>query len=170
MKGENVVRELKEGVLVYWNARTAQEQKFLAAGAAVVGLALVYALLVDPAVSGRKALETSLPKLRQQAAEMQAMGAQASALAREGTPQVVPMTRETLATSLAARSLAPESVAFTGEYAKVVVRNVSFANLLMWLDQQRRANLVRVHELDLAAQAEPGMVSGSVMLAQGAAR
>lgn len=168
MKGQDVFRDLKEGVLVYWNARTAQEQKFLMAGGAVVALALLYSLLVDPAVSGRKALEASLPKLRQQAAEMQAMAAQASALQREGTPQVVPMSRETITASLAARSIAPESVAMTGEFAKVVVKNASFANLMMWLDEQRRGNLVRVHDLDLSAQGEAGMVSGSVMLAQGA--
>lgn len=170
MKGQNVLRELQEGVLVYWNARSAQEQKFLAAGAAVVALALVYSLFVERAVSGRQALEKSLPSLRQQAAEMQAMAAQAAALKREGAPQMVPMSPATLTTSLGARSIKPESVAITGEFAKVVVKNVSFANLMMWLDEQRRSNLVRVHELDLSAQGDAGMVSGSVTLAQGAAK
>lgn len=170
MSGQNVLRDLKEGLLVYWKARTAQEQKFLAAGGAVVALALVYTLFIDRAVSGRAELEKTLPKLRQEAAVVQALAVEASALASAGQPQVVPMTRDTLTTSLATRSIKPESVAVTGEFARLAFKDVSFANLVMWLDEQRRSSLVRVHELDLAAQGEAGQVSGSVTLTQGSAQ
>lgn len=172
MKGENVVSQLKEGVLVYWNARTAQERKFLAVGGGVVLLALVYALFIGPALEGRANLQKSLPELRQQAAQLQAMAAEAQTVASGGVPQVVPMTQESLTASLDARSIKPESITMTGEFAKVQVKEVAFANLVTWLDEQRRESRIMVQDTELAGQGEAGQVGGTLTLRQnaGAAR
>lgn len=168
MKGENVFGQLKEGLLVYWNARTPQEQKFLAAGGAVVALALVYSLFIDPAVTGRAHLKKSLPELRQQAAQLQSMAAEAQAVSREGIAQVVPMTQESLTASLAARSIKPESITMTGDFARLQVKEVAFANLVTWLDAQRRESRVMVQDMDLSAQGAAGLVGGTLTLRQNA--
>lgn len=168
MKGENVFRQLKEGVLVYWNARTTQEQKFLAVGGGVVLLALVYSLFIGPAVEGRSNLQKALPELRQQAAQVQAMAAEAQALSGTGAPQVVPMTQESLTASLGARSIKPESITMTGEFAKVQVKEVAFANLVTWLDAQRRESRIMVQDMELAGQGAEGMVGGTLTLRQNA--
>jgi general secretion pathway protein M len=166
MKGENVFSQLKEGVLVYWNARTAQEQKFLAVGGGVVLLALVYSLFIGPAVDGRANLKKALPALRQEAAQMQAMAAEAQSISRDGVPQVAPMTQESLTASLGARSIKPESITMTGEFAKVHVKDVAFANLVTWLDAQRRESRILVQDMDLSGQGPAGMVGGTLTLRQ----
>lgn len=166
MKHQNLIGQLKETALVYWNARTAQEQKFLRAGGAVVALALLYSLFIDPAVQGRATLAKELPELRQRAAQLQAMAAEAQALSREGVAQVVPMTQESLSTSLAARSIKPDSITMTGEYAKLQLKEVAFANLVTWLDAQRRESRILVQDIELTAQGGEGIVGGAVTLRQ----
>lgn len=168
MKGENVYNQLKEGVLVYWNARTDQERKFLAVGGGVVLLALVYSLFIGPAVEGRASLKKALPELRQQAAQLQAMAAEAQTISGAGVPQVAPMTQESLTASLAARSIKPESITMTGEFAKLQVKEVAFANLVTWLDAQRREGRIMVQDMDIAAQGAAGMVGGTLTLRQNA--
>lgn len=166
MKGENVYNQLKEGVLVYWNARTAQERKFLGAGGAAVLLAIVYSLFIGPAVEGRASLKKSLPELRQQAAQVQSMAAEAQGISGQGVAQVAPMTQESITASLAARSIKPESVTMTGEFAKLQLKEVAFANLVSWLDAQRREGRILVQDMDLAAQGDAGVVGGTVTLRQ----
>jgi general secretion pathway protein M len=149
-----------------WNARTEQERKFLTAGGAVLLLALLYALLVAPAADGRAQLKRALPQLRQQAAQLQALGAEASALAREPVAPVTPMTRQTLAASLTARGLTPQTLEMTGEYAKLRLAGVSFANLVAWLDAERRENRVMVQDAAVSAQTPAGQVDATLTLRQ----
>jgi general secretion pathway protein M len=150
----------------YWLARTDQERKYLSAGGAVVLLALLYSVLIDPALSGRAQLKRALPELRQQASQMQALAAEATALAAEPKTQVTPMTRETLAASLTARGLSPQSLTMTGEYAKLQLTAVSFANLMAWLDAQRRENRVLLQDGTVTALKTPGQVDANLTLRQ----
>ena len=150
----------------YWLARSDQERKYLGAGGVVVLLALLYSVLIDPAVSGRAALKRALPELRQQASQMQALAAEARALAAEPATQVTPMTRETLAASLTARGLSPQSLTMTGEYAKLQLTGVSFANLVAWLDTQRRENRVQLQDGAVTALGTPGQVDANLTLRQ----
>jgi len=129
-------------------------------------LALLYLILVDPAVEGRAQLNRSLPQLRQQAAELQAMAQEATALAQAPAVQVTPLTRETVSTSLSGRSLTPQSLSMTGEYIKLQLNNVSFANLASWLDEQRRSNRVLVQDAVVTALPAAGQVDASLTLRQ----
>jgi general secretion pathway protein M len=72
--------QYRERATALWLARTEQERRFLAIGGAVVLAALLYLLLVDPAIEGRAQLRRQLPQLRQQAAELQAMAQEAATL------------------------------------------------------------------------------------------
>lgn len=168
MSAASMIGQLKERLGVYWLARTEQERKYLAAGAAVVLLALVYALFIDPAVSGRAQLQKDLPQLRQQAAQLQAMALEAGELARQPAPQVVPMTREILAASLASRSIVPQTLTMTGEYAKLQLNGVSFANLVAWLDAERREHRILVQDATISAQSPAGQVDAALTLRQNA--
>src|SRR5665647_88693 len=119
MSAASTIGQVKERLALYWLARTEQERKLLAIGAAVALAALVYALLLGPALSGRAQLEQDLPQLRQQAAQLRAMAPEAGELARQPVAQVAPMTRESLSSSLSALGITPQSLSMTGEYAKV---------------------------------------------------
>lgn len=166
MKAAATIVALRERANAYWLARTEQERKFLAFGAAVVLISLVYALLLAPALEGRATLQRSLPALRLQAAQLQSMAAEASTLAANPAPPPAPMTREALNASLTQRSLAPGSLTLTGEYAKAQFNNVSFANLVAWLDAQRRENRIQVQDAAFTALAAQGQVDATLTLRQ----
>ena len=160
------IAQYRERANALWLARTEQERRFLTIGGAVVLLALLYLILVDPAVEGRAQLRRSLPQLRQQAAELQAMAQEAGNLARAPVTQATPLTRETVNTSLSGRGLTPQSLSMTGEYIKLQLNNVSFANLATWLDEQRRANRVLVQDAVVTALPAAGQVDASLTLRQ----
>lgn len=168
MSAVSSIAQWRERMAVAWLARTEQERKYLAAAAAVAALALVYALFVSPAVSGRAQLEKDLPQLRQQAAQLRAMALEAGELARQPVVQVAPMTRESLTASLAALGITPQSLSMTGEYARVQLAGVSFANLAGWLDAQRRENRIAVQDAAITAQSAPGQVDATLTLHQDA--
>jgi len=157
---------VRERAQAYWIARTDQERRFLTAGFAVVVLALLYLVLVEPAVEGRAQLQRSLPALRQQAAELAGMAEQARGLAGQAPVPVTPMTEEALGASLTARGIKPASLSLTGEYARMQLNGVSFANLLVWLDAQRRENRIAVQEATFSAQDPIGQVDASLTLRQ----
>ena len=160
------IAQYRERANTLWLARTEQERRFLAIGGGVVLLALLYLLLVDPAVEGRAQLRRQLPQLRQQAAELQAMAQEASNLARAPAAQVAPLTRETVSTSLTGRGLNPQSLSITGEYIKLQLNNVPFAGLAAWLDEQRRGNRVQVQDATVTALPTAGQVDASLTLRQ----
>jgi general secretion pathway protein M len=153
---------LRLALVSYWAARSAQEQRFLGVGGAVVLLALVYSVLVQPALDGRAALRNTLPLLRQDAADMQALAREAGALS--GTARVAPpsMTRESLNGTLSGAGLSPQSLSVTGEYAKLQFKGVPFTALLAWLAGQRRDGRVAVQEAVITAPAGAAPPTGLV--------
>jgi general secretion pathway protein M len=158
--------QLRERLAVAWLARTEQERKFLTIGGAVAAALLVYLLFIDPAVSGRAQLEKTLPQLRQEAAQMRAMALEAGELARQPVLQVAPMSRDSVAASLAAQSITPVSLAVTGDTARMQLAGVSFANLVGWLDAQRREARISVQEAAFTAQDPAGQVDATLTLRQ----
>ena len=160
---------LRERALAYWLARTDQERKFLGVGAGVAAFALIYLVFIDPALTGREQLQRALPELRQQAAQMQTLAAEAQALNAQPAPSVAPMTRDSLTASLAARGLTAASLTLTGEYAKAQFDGVSFANLVAWMDAQRRENRVLVQDAVFTAKDPVGQVDATLTLRQGSA-
>jgi general secretion pathway protein M len=168
MNAASSINQWKERLAVWWLARTEQERKYLLGGGAAVLLALVYALFIGPALGGRAQLEKELPQLRQQDAQLRAMALEAGELAREPVAQVTPMTRDSLAASLAALSMTPQSLSMTGEFARLQLTGVSFANLVGWLDAQRRENRISVQDAAITAQTAAGQVDATLTLRQDA--
>jgi general secretion pathway protein M len=166
MSVATTIGQLRERASVYWLARSEQERKYLAVGGVVVVLAVIYLLLIAPAAEGRAQLRKSLPELRQQAAQLRSMAAEATELARQPQLEMVPMTREALAASLSASGITPQSLTMSGEYAKLQLDNVAFANLTTWLDAQRRENRVAVQDAAVTALPVPGQVNASMTLRQ----
>lgn len=166
MSAVSSIAQARERMAVAWLARTEQERKFLTIGAVAAALALVYALFVAPALAGRAQLEKDLPQLRQQDAQLRAMALEAGELARQPAAQVAPMTRESLSASLLALGITPASLAMTGEFARVQLTGVAFANLVGWLDAQRRENRIGVQDAAISAQGSAGQVDATLTLRQ----
>jgi general secretion pathway protein M len=137
---------LRASTAAFWSARTDQERRFLAVGGIVVALALVYAVLLDPALTGRERLRKELPQLRQETAQMQALAAQAAQLGTQPAVPVQPLSREGLTATLAERGLRVENLTVTGDYVKVELKGAQFAGLVTWLDAARRDGRLTVQE------------------------
>lgn len=162
------LNRFKLNAQAFWIARTGQEQKFLTVGGGVLALALLYSLLIAPALDGRAKLQKDLPQLRQEAADMAALARQARELAAQPAPApVAPLGRDSLNASLAARGLTPQSVSMTGDYARVQLAGVPFPSLMQWLDALRRENHLAVQDATITAQAAPGVVDAVITLHQG---
>jgi general secretion pathway protein M len=132
----------------------------------VLLLALVYLVLVAPALDGRAELRRSLPQLRQQAAQLRALADEARTVQAAPVPQVAPMSRTALQDSLTARGITPASLSLTGDYAKLQLNNVSFANLMAWLDAQRRENRISAQDAAISALPAAGQVDATLTLRQ----
>lgn len=169
-KAMGKIADLRAAAAAFWSARTDQERRFLTAGGIVVGLALVYAILVDPALTGRERLRSELPQLRQETAEMQALAAQAAQLAAQVPPPARPLSRDALAAALAARGLKEQNLTVTGDYVKVEFKGVQFAGLATWLDAARREERLAVQEAKIVAQDgkddSAGLVDATLTLRQ----
>lgn len=164
---KNVFNQVRERMTLAWQARTEQERKFLTIGGATAAAVILWATLIDPAMTGRQMLAKQLPQLRQQAAELQGMAIEASRLSAQPTAQAAPVSREGLVASLSARGIKPESIIVTGEFVKLEVKDVVFANLLAFLDEQRRSARLVVQDLNLTGQeAKPGVIDGKLTLRQ----
>ena len=151
----------------FWQARTEQERQFLSVGGGLAALALLYAVLIGPAVAGRARLQKELPLLRQEAAEIETLARQAGELARLAPAPAAPMSRASLTAALAAQGLQAQTLSLTGEYAKLQLNGASFAALSAWLDGQRRDSRVLVQEASIVALPTAGLVDASITLRQG---
>lgn len=158
--------EMKQALSAFWNERNKREQNMLVAAAAVIVLGLAYALLIDPALSGRADLAKRLPALRQQAAEVQALSKEASALGgRTSTPPPA-MTRESIETSLARKGLKAQSVTVSGELAKLQLNGVPFSSMMEWLTEMQKSARLSVAEAVVEAQQQPDTVNANLTLRQ----
>jgi general secretion pathway protein M len=151
---------------VMWLSRTDQERKFLSVGAAILGVTFFYLTLLAPAIEGRALLKRALPALKIQAAQLRTMADEARALASQTPPQVAPLSREGITSSLTARGLSPQSLSVTGNYAKFQLDNVAFANLMAWIDEQRRTGALGVEEAQISAQTPLGQVNATLTMRQ----
>lgn len=165
-KFDQKIQDLRGRAATFWMARTEQERKFLGVGGVVLVLGLFYGVLLDPALSGRARLATELPLKRQQAAEMQALAREAIALRGQNNIAPPPMTRESLAASLAAQGLGSPTVNITGEYARIQLTNVPFAAVVSWLEAARVDSRIAVQDANFVAQDVAGMVNGNITLRQ----
>jgi len=150
----------------FWQQRQPRERVMLSCGLAVVLSALVYLLLIDPALSGRMRLQKSLPVLRQQAAELQLLTARAATLSGRTAQLVAPLSKGAIDTALTGKGLMAKSVVMSGDFAKVQLSDVAFAGLLDWLDEVQKTAHWQVADATVTLSAQAGVVNASVTLSQ----
>ena len=166
MKLKEQLDQTRQWLFSFWAARNAREQKILAAGALTAGFGLAYALLINPALAGREKLNSDLPMLRQQVAQMQALSKEAGSLSAKNASNTIRMSRENIEAALARNGLQPQSVMLSGDYAKVQLASVSFAGMLNCLDDMQKNMQVTVADAKIVALDKPGMVNASLTLQQ----
>lgn len=164
----NALAQLRQSLLLFIAARDARERKMLMVGVLAVVLALVYVVLLEPALSGRTQLRKSLPGLHQQVAQMRDLTDQARKLSNKaGVPlkaQVTAPTREGITASLARASLSAQSIAISGDFIKVELQQVPFDRMVTWLENLQSASQVAVVDASISAQSTLGMVNATLSL------
>lgn len=162
----SLLNQLKQSIAEFWAARNARERGTLSIGVAAVAFALSYALLIDPALTGRDQLNRSLPNLRQQAAQLQALAKEAAVLSSKSTQSVTTITEESIKTALASKGFKPQSVMLNGGIVKVQLTAVSFAGMLEWLDDMQKNEMVSLVDANIASLAQSDMVNATLSLRQ----
>ena len=151
-----------EKLLQVWRTLAARERRLVGAAVGIVVIAVAYLLLFEPAWNGRRALQTELPVLRGQLAQMSALAAEAKRLgaAHRGadSPQAM---RAALEASVQGAGLSGSlaKIEHSGELFDLRFGSVPHAAWLAWLDTTVRETQLRV--VDLAVTREPvhGLVS-----------
>lgn len=168
MSAADRMQGIRQSLAAFWGERNRREQNMLTVAIAVVVLGLVYALFIDPAASGRLDLQKKLPALRQQAAEVQALARQASALGgKAATLASAPaLSSEGIGASLARKGLTPQSLTVTGELVRVQWSGASFAGIVDWLDEMQRSMRLSVVEANVETSAQPDTVNATFTLRQ----
>jgi len=161
-----LLNQSRQSFSEFWAVRDARERAMLAVAALVVTVGLAYALLIDPALSGRDQLNKNLPVLRQQVAQMQALSKEAAALSGKSAAPLIAMSKENIEAALARNGLKPQSVMLTGDFAKVQLSAVSFAGTLNWLDDMQKTALLSVVDANIVVLAQPDMVNATFTLRQ----
>lgn len=166
MSLNNLLNQSRQSFTEFWAARNVRERAMLAAATAVVALALIYATMIDPALTGRQHLNGYLPVLRQQVAQMQALSREVSALSGISATPVTVMTRESIEAALARKGLKPQSVMLTGDLVKVQLTAASFNGTLGWLDDMQKTALLSVVDANIVALDKADTVDVTLTLRQ----
>jgi general secretion pathway protein M len=161
-----LLNQSRQSFSEFWAVRNSRERAMLTVAAVVVTFALAYALLIDPALSGRNRLNKNLPELRQQAAQLQALAKEAAALSGKSAAPLMAMSKENIEKALVQNGLKAQSVVLSGDYAKVQLSSVSFAGTLNWLDNMHSTALLSVVDANIVALAQPDLVNATLTLRQ----
>jgi general secretion pathway protein M len=160
------INHLKQSAATFWNERNKREQNMLAIGIAAVVLALIYMVLLDPAMSGRKDLQKKLPALRQQSAEVQSLAREVQATGQKSVAPPPALTRESVESSLTSKGLKPQNLAVTGELVKAQLNGASFSAITDWLTDVHRTMRLTVLDANIEAQQQVDVVNANLTLRQ----
>ncbi|MCO5105872.1 MAG: type II secretion system protein M [Burkholderiaceae bacterium] len=155
-----------ETLLQRWQLTTPRERRVVIAGAALLAIAVVWLLLFEPAWDGRRRLQSELPAMRSQVAQIEQLAGEARRLgavpAGNDAPQAV---RARLEQSIDAAGLKPAlaQLTLTGNLFELRFKSVPYAAWLAWLEAAARETRLRV--VDAAVTRETGIGVVSVRLA-----
>ena len=157
-----------ERALQYWRSIAPRERRLVGLAALVLLLAVFYLGLIEPAWQGRQALQRELPTLRQQYAQMVALGAEARQLAAAvptGTnrPQAL---RDSLAQSVRSAGLEPalQKIELNGELIELRFKAVGYAQWLAWMEGALRETRMRVADVSVVREGTSGVVTVRLVL------
>lgn len=160
------LHQLRQSLASFWAVRDERERRMLTAGAAAVGLALLYLVAIGPAYTGSMRLQRDLPSLRQQALALQALSRQAQGLRANAPASVTLSTQESIDATLSRKNLKAQSVAVSADLVRIQLSNVSFSGVLDWLDELQKSAHVTVMDCQFSAQSQPDMVNATLNLRQ----
>ncbi len=157
---------MRDAVSAFWNDRSVRERKQLLLMAVVTVLALLYLLLVAPALSGRAQLRKSLPELRQKSADMQQLVREAAMLSASVAPPPILLSKENVDTTLGAHGLKAQSIVVTEDVVRIQLNAASFSSTIDWLDDVQKTARLSVIDAGIVALPAADSVNATLTLRQ----
>lgn len=151
-----------ESVLQRWYMLAERERRIIAGGLALLVLAIAWLVLFEPAWLGRRALQSELPTLRTQLAQVEQLAAEANRLGAVSRANDSPQALQAqLEQSIDSAGLRPalEQLSASGTLFDVRFKRVSHAAWLAWLDTTTREMRLRVADVAITREAGTGLVS-----------
>jgi general secretion pathway protein M len=148
-----------------WWLGLARRERAMVAGTAALAIgAFLYLVAIEPAWKARARLGEELPRLRAQAAEVDALAREAGQLKRRGVAaESGAAAKDALERSLAAADLRAARVSALDERRVVVsAKAVPAARWLAWLEEAARESRLRVALLRISQTAARGVVDAEV--------
>jgi len=176
--------ELKLRMLAWWKERSARERRLLAAGAAVIGAALIWTQVLQPALDTIALSRELLPRLRAQAAQVDALILEARALQRGQSARIDPaelsealragLRRAGLEASAALSEISEANHDKAAGQWEVALHDANATRVMEWLAGlphlgPLHARIVDLKRANIDGRDRPGHVSGRIVL-QAAAR
>jgi len=151
-----------ETLLQRWQLMTPRERRIVMAAAALIVVAAVWLLLFEPAWLGRQRLQSELPAMRAQLAQMEQLADEASKLgaapAGSESPEAVRVQLERSIESAGLKS-ALSQLTHSGDLFDLRFKSVSYASWLLWVDSAVRETRLRVVDAAVTREASVGVVS-----------
>lgn len=154
-----------EVLMQRWRAMAPRERRMVAGAAALLALAVLYLLLIEPAWLGRERAQRELPVLRTQLARVASLADEATRLAAAPASALTPQAvRARLEASIDSAGLADAMTGLqhSGSLFDVRFDSVSYADWLAWLDDVVRDVRLRVVDAAVTREAAPGRVDARV--------
>ena len=157
---------LRDTAATFWRDRSTRERKQLLLMAGVIVLALLYLLLVAPALSGRAQLRKSLPELRQKSADMQQLVRDAAVLSINIAPPPTLLSKDSMDAALGAHGLKAQSIVVTEDVVRIQLTIASFTALVGWLADMQKTARLSVIDASIGAQSTADSVNATLTLRQ----
>jgi len=154
---------LLERVVRAWAALQSRERRLVGAGTLLSLIGILYLVAFEPAWLGRQRLQTELPGLRTQLAQIESLAAEARQLAgqsaqpAESTQQIKALLEQ----SIEAAGLKSQmtQLSASGELIDLRFKGVPFQSFLTWFDAALRETRLRAVDVAIEREATPGMAA-----------
>jgi len=156
-------------LVAYWQGCSVREKWMILLAMAVVCGYATWAILLAPALQGRRQWQAELPQLRAEYAQMQALNQKLLALPTRPPSAVLSIDQAALERRLAQRGLKTETLFLQSSGTGVAVlrvsfKEVAFSTLLEWLQQEQRESQWAVLEAHITPQERIDRIDAQLVL------
>ena len=154
---------LIERLMRAWAALQPRERRLVGAGTVLSVLGLLYLVAFEPAWIGRQRLQTELPGLRTQLAQIESLATEARQLAgqaaqpAESTQQVKVLLEQSI--EAAGLKTHMSQLSASGELIDLRFKGVPFQAFLTWFDAALRETRLRAVDVAIEREASPGLAA-----------
>lgn len=156
-----------EALLVRWQATAPRERRLVVLAVMLVVGYGVFALLIEPAWQTRTTLSHELPRLREQLAQVEQLSQEAQRLSQAvGQRETTESVRLKLERSIEQAGLKPYlgRLDMGDTLVELAFQSVPYAQWLGWLEAALRESRLRVVDVGLVRDPQPGRVAARLVL------